>query len=277
MDNTRLFLIEIVGGPGAEALCKSTSSTLLGQAILPRTILSWVNETPKYEGDIPGIPNTYLEFSPTGDLFNGSISINDQIYSFEKASPLHLASAIAVALGIDGASLKNIADRNLQKLGKSIDLLVKAQKQQPKTGAKATPTQPIDLQGPTQPSVKQKEKGPTVSVKPPPVPGPEALPPSTPMTEQAKKVAQNSTKGPKAPKTKKTKMTIKVTKSQATAECPVCRLPQFRAGDLYGCKCWRSLVKNISASPTPEGYLLEVPLEIDREELVTLLESMGIT
>lgn len=124
------FLVSVLGADGAKALAKAAErSQELENALLPRTILAWLGIAARsdYEGGIPGVDNTYIQFQKSEDKFTGSISIGDDIYSFEDAALLHMASAVAVALGQDHERVSpGLRDMDIQRLGKNIDTLVKA-------------------------------------------------------------------------------------------------------------------------------------------------------
>lgn len=124
------FISEVLGDEGSKALQKAAArSNELGNALLPRTILAWLGISARgdYEGDVPGVENTYLRFSKSEDKYTGSVSVGEDLYSFDQVSVFHLASAIAVALGADHERIPaNLKHMDLVSLGKNIDTLVKA-------------------------------------------------------------------------------------------------------------------------------------------------------
>lgn len=126
------FLAVALGQDGARALRKAVErDPALATVLVPRAIIGWLDFTTKYEyeGQIPGIPNSYVQFQKTeDDLFAGTISLDDGVYSFERSSVYHLAASIAMALGVPQTPVDpSIRDAVLVKLGKSIDTLAKAQ------------------------------------------------------------------------------------------------------------------------------------------------------
>lgn len=125
------FLSAALGIEGAKALQKAVErEPALAGVLLPRAILGWLNFTAEneYEGGIPGIENSYVQFAKSEDGFSGSISLADGVYSFEHASMYHLAAGVAMAIGVEPQSLDTrIRDAVLVKLGESIDTLAKAQ------------------------------------------------------------------------------------------------------------------------------------------------------
>ena len=125
------FLQAVLGEDGARALAKASArSREIEPALLPRAIMAWLGSAGlgDYEGDIPGVPDTYLQFRKSEEgRFTGSVSIDRVVYTFKRASPLHLAASIAVAVGADQESLSpSLRDLDIQRLGKSLDTLVKA-------------------------------------------------------------------------------------------------------------------------------------------------------
>lgn len=130
-DRASSFLVGVLGEPGARAFKKAMEAegTLAG-AVVPRAIVSWLDLATKfsYSGNIPGLENTFVEFRKSDKGYDGAISIGTDIYNFTNASPYHLAASVAVALGVDDTGITTqTRDATLQRLGKSIDALVKSQ------------------------------------------------------------------------------------------------------------------------------------------------------
>lgn len=287
MDNRKYqFLKSVLGDDGARALAKAVErGPELGNALLPRTIMAWLGVYGRndFEGQIPGVENTYIQFAKNEDRFSGSVAVGDQVYSFEKASMLHLGACMAVALGADHERVSpQLGDIDIQRLGKNIDLLVKARvavrelrsnamkkgalpsggKEGP--GPAHAPTAPMEPTPPTPPDPTQNSKGPTVGMKP--------KPPKLPKIGQHGTPAGSSgmvqQKPPKAPG-------MKVTKSQAEGECPVCAGKQFKVDKFVGCLCFRALNKSVKTTVLDDGYNLQFGAEWDSESILTLLESLG--
>lgn len=124
------FMRAVLGRDGAEALSKAVTRTQeLEHVLLPRTILAWLEVASRwdYEGEVPGVENTYLSFRKDEDGYTGSIKLDDGDYVFARASLAHVAASIAVALGADHERIaKSVRDIDLARIGKSIDLLAKA-------------------------------------------------------------------------------------------------------------------------------------------------------
>lgn len=125
------FLSAALGSEGAKALRKAVErEPALEDVLVPRTILGWLSFTAEneYEGQIPGIENSYVQFTKSEQGFNGSIGFDSGVYSFNNASLYHLAASIALAMGIEPQPLEaDVRDAILVKLGRSIDTLAKAQ------------------------------------------------------------------------------------------------------------------------------------------------------
>ena len=300
MDQRKLkFLTAVLGTDGAGALVKAAErSADLEHALIPRTIMAWLLIAGRgdYEGSVPGIDDSYLAFRKSGEEYSGSIGIDDVVYTFESAPLLHVAAGIAVSLGADHERVSDsLRDLDLVRLGKSIDLLVKARivaeelrKVEP-PGQPAAPREPQQHEAPTLPTPTQTQKGPTVGVKPRlPRPQLEGTKPSTPLSPRAAKIHAQSAApaaaqaakpilpGMKGAVKPKKGASAKVTKAQADKPCPVCTLRQFRNDTFRGCLCFRELAKSVQAVKLEDGYHLDFAPDMDREELVTLLESLGV-
>lgn len=123
------FLKSVLGDDGAEALRKANVRVpSLGAVLAPRTIISWLSTAVRvdYEGEIPGLENSYVNLQKSDDGYTGEMTVGDQVVSFDNSDVLHVAATIAVALGVDDAVDPSVKNTDISKLGKSIDLLVKA-------------------------------------------------------------------------------------------------------------------------------------------------------
>ncbi len=124
------FLKSVLGDDGACALRKAVERREdLGNALVPRTILSWIGIAARtdYRGALPGLSNTYVSFKKGERGYTGEVTVDDDVYGFRDASLYHVASAIAVVMGVDGEKVpERLRDVDLARLGKNIDLLVKA-------------------------------------------------------------------------------------------------------------------------------------------------------
>jgi len=240
------FLKTVLGADGAEALAKvALKVPNIQNVILPQTVTAWLNGVDVYEGVIPGTENTYLKFVKTqNDTFAGFVTIQDQIYEFSKASPKHLAASIMVSLGTDTADLPTIKKSELERLNKSLELLVKAQKELAsiKKGVKA-PVSPDPLDAPNAPTPAEKQ---------PPAETPAA---------------------PKLPKIKLAPIKLKL--SEIMAVCPECGTKQFSAGELKGCFCVRDLVKDAEIEYALDSVTVKfVDPDVGIEEASFLVETL---
>lgn len=270
MDLKTKFLASVLGQDGASALLKAASrSEELENALLPRTILAFLGIVARsdFEGEIPGIDNSYLEFKKNDKAYSGSITIGEEVYAFDQASLYHLAASIAVAIGADHERVDpSLRDLDIARLGKSIDLLAKARvvtnellskktTQAPKVGAAAHPIAPIgeDVPAPPQTGVQKKPEAYGGDVKAPAgVPKPPGA--------------------PKLPRVQKS--VLRVSKNQADLPCPVCSGLQFKLDTFVGCLCFQELSKGVKSLKNNDGYVLEFNADWGQDEILTLVESL---
>jgi hypothetical protein len=91
--------------------------------------LSWLQTVGEigFEGQLPGIKDSFFSLSKKEGLYDGALTIGDQLYGFEKADLLHIAASVGVALNIAIDPLpEELQKKDLTALGKSIDLFVKS-------------------------------------------------------------------------------------------------------------------------------------------------------
>jgi hypothetical protein len=149
MDN---FLIEILGEDGSAALKKATTRMpILDSVVVPRAIVSWVSVVGGlgYDGNLPGHTGSYFSLIKNEkDGFDGALTIDSQLYTFENADLLHVAASVGVALGIESEPIdEQLKTKDLSKLGKSIDLLVKSQIVKQAKSQKIAPGFSLDKDG----------------------------------------------------------------------------------------------------------------------------------
>jgi hypothetical protein len=273
------FLKAVLGEDGANALSKAAArSQELGEALIPRTVLAWLNVASRYgyEGDLPGVTNTYLAFKKSETGFTGSVSVGDELYKFESSSLFHVAGAVLVAMGVSPDAIAlNTKDLDIERLGKTIDCLVKARivtddlakAAKPKTGGAGgggkmphgPPAAAIPPEAPTPPTpTAPKNKLPGQKAKKPPGPKP------------PKPIGSN-TLGNKPPSAS----TLKVKKSELQKECRTCGFTQLRKEVPTGCMCFRDLFKSLSSTPTEDGFTFVLDAEWDEDATVTFLETIG--
>ena len=127
---TKNFLQKVLGTEGAGALIKACErDPVLEPALIPRTIISWLDSIAfvGYEGEIPGISDSYISLNKNENRYSGKITVGDIVYPFENVEVFHVAASVGMSLGIDNCSISpELKSQDLSKLGQSIDLLVKA-------------------------------------------------------------------------------------------------------------------------------------------------------
>ncbi len=275
MSTRSKFLTAVLGSDGAQALLKAAErSEDLGNALVPRTILAWLNATRQHEGEIPGADNTYVTFVKSETGFTGSVAIGEEMMKFEDASVFQLVASVTCALDLDKDLAKSrIRDVDLERLGKSIDLLAKASRIRDLLYAKAKPEteEDADLD---KAAGEPEGHAPNAKHTPP-------KPPTPPIGKQPPMANQK----PKTPKAKVAKpaqavasYTLKISKRESTHACPVCGIPQFKGHEFKGCLCMRALAKSarVLVHDPEAGSLIELTDEYwDDEAVATLLESMG--
>jgi hypothetical protein len=125
------FMSGILGADGARALAKAADrDQRVASALVPRAILGWMSLAARfnYEGQLPGCEDSVFTFRKAERGFSGQIKIGADVFKFENASVFHVASAVAVSLGIEDLALHPaVTQVTLQRLGKSIDTLIKMQ------------------------------------------------------------------------------------------------------------------------------------------------------
>lgn len=129
VDKKAAFLREVLGADGAEALLKAVRRNgALDAVLMPRAILSWTMTAASwgYEGHIPGLEGSVATFrkSETPGLFSGQLGA----IQFTETTLYRLAAHVAVALQAEPGPIdKQLRDLDIARLGKSIDVLAKAQ------------------------------------------------------------------------------------------------------------------------------------------------------
>ncbi len=228
------FLQIVLGQDGAKALAKATErAPILSSVLVPRTIVSWLETAVRlqYEGEIPGLDNSYISLHKTeANTFTGALTVDENVHSFNGADLVHVAAAISVSLGISGQGVDpQLKGQDLSRLGKSIDLLVKArvvsEALRDQELAKATV---FDHLPKKEECAKVELPGKNAAPR-----GPEA---PTPPEGQAKQPANTA-------KPTFGKKEIKISKSESERRCFECGGQQFSGDKLVGCLCFRGLLK----------------------------------
>lgn len=254
------FLAAALGKEGAKALLKAADrQPQLAGVLIPRAILGWLDFTTQheFEGEIPGVPNSYIQFAKSGTGFSGSISIDDQIYTFSKSSVYHLAASIATAIGLDPDEVDaDVRDNVLSAVGESIDTLAKAQVLVKELKAKKELAK-VDLPGKThQPTEAEGPEAPTAPQKQP---------------AQNNFGANAKPKKPKLPRLP----SLSVSKSDAARKCAICGGTQFADHRFKGCICYQDLAKSITTTAYSDGYVLAFKPGTDLEVVRTLIRHFN--
>jgi ribosomal protein S14 len=303
-DRRTAFLSAVLGSDGSSALNKAAErSPELGAALWPRTILAWLNTVREdFEGELPGVENTYVQFSKNENGYSGSIAIGEEVYKLEKASVFEMLASVAVALDLDQQPSGDLRDIDLEKLGRSVDLLAKARmvadelakgegkkceicdKQidfwNPKVGPKKEARfcskcgdeadkkiEALEKKG-MAPSSGGVPAAPTPPEAPIP-PTPKAPPPPSPSPPPPK---------PRTPKAAKpvASHTLKLSEKEASTPCSLCGMAQFTGVKFTGCQCFRDIAKSVETSvDASKNIVVKLGEEWDQDAVVTLLEAIG--
>ena len=277
------FLRAVVGDDGASALRKAADR--LGDlegAIVPRAIMAWLGVAARgdYEGSIPGVQDSYLDFAKNEDgTYSGSITIGEGVFPFQNATVFHLAASISVALGAqeldDDSRFKNM---DLVKLGKSIDIMAKAKfisnaEDLAKDLVKAVPGPPHapTLTGVPQIAVapvKQVDKGP----QPPPgqkpkKPPTEAKVPKATVPKLKVKIPKNEPGGGKK---------FLVSDTAAKSECGVCGLPLIKNEKFSGCMCFKETARYVTLTKNAGKTYINFSRSVDDDAIAAILDTLGV-
>lgn len=293
MFNRAQFLIEVLGADAARALAKAASrSEYLSQMIVPRTILAMLEAVPAFTGTIPGFDDCSLTYEKSEKGFTGNVTVGEDFYKFEAQSIFHVAGALSTAMGLDTLMFTTNRNTELQRLGKSIDVMAKAHfvGQELEKAEKCEvcggkggkhndrlvaglviKCRNAKLEKKAMGEGSGKNAGP-VAPAAPVAPTANASPAST---QQKLPKAPASAQLPKPPKPV-TSSTVKLTRSEKTRACPECGLRQFNSDNKFvGCLCFRALAKSVDVTDHGEYSELRLGEDWDRETLVTFLESVG--
>ncbi len=123
------FLTAILGTSGAQALLKAVARNPgLETVLVPRTLVSWLNLAVResFEGTVPGASNSYVRLTKSETGYAGAVTVGDFVHTFEANTVLNVAAALSVSMGVRDIPDTGIDPEQLQRLGKSLDLLVKA-------------------------------------------------------------------------------------------------------------------------------------------------------
>lgn len=261
MKRSITFLSDIFGEDAAKSLeMAGERSARLGDAIVPRAILAWIKSSDQFEGPIPGAGNN-MSFQKSEDGYSGYIEMDQEIYTFERSSVFHLTACVAVSLGLPQPLSKGIKDLDIEKVGRSIDILAKARLLSKKLKKGALGATKPAATGPGPAAAPQSPKAPV-----PPQP---TAPPTLQQRTSSNKIPSGVPKPVPS-------YTVKITKAEAEKDCPFCGGQQFEGSAFAGCLCFSDLAKSSnSISLANGGYALEFCGDCDRAAIVTFLEALG--
>jgi hypothetical protein len=263
------FLKAVLGQDGAAALKKAADRLGgLENVILPRAIMAWLSVAARndYEGEVPGIDDSYLDFSKNHDgSFSGSIAFGDEVLPFQNANSFQLAASVAVCLGAN--DLEGGFDGiDLVKLGKSIDIMAKAKyvsNLEELYKALPGPPQAPQVRGipeaATPPSGPQRDKGPKQKKAPAVATQAKVTRPKIPSLK------------PKAPKPK-----IAVPEA-AKHECDECGMPLIKNDTFVGCMCFKDVARYVSLTKHQGKTYISFNDALDEDAIATILETLGVS
>jgi hypothetical protein len=283
-------MVSVLGEESAELLIKTIDQTpVLEHAIVPRTILAWLQSASLFEGEVSD--GVEMEFEKSESGFTGSIGFGGESYDFEGASVFHVAASVAVALGIEELESDGLRTLDIERIGKTIDLMSKAHRvtvELAKTDEdddklsdeeferkydaerlKARKARKDEMEM-GEPAPKDLDKALGDSAPPPA--------PTAPKPQKAGAPKSSNTGAPKMTVPKSTSSsTMSLTRSEAGSPCLACGGRQFHEDRFVGCVCLESFAKSIKVtSATDAGLVLELDRRtLDNDDLALLQEVLG--
>lgn len=236
------FLEAVLGKDGAAVMSKlSASSDMVAATMVPRSIVAWLGIIGNnYEGRLPGVGTSNLSLKKTEAGFTGVLRCGEE-YTLSNDSIERTAAVIAVGLGAQMA-VSRFKDVDLARLGKTIDLLVKA-RGRASGGGTGSAAGHIEPTAPAEPTAIA-----------PPMPG---------QKRKKSRIPRVSS--------------MSVVKSDAQKICKACKANQLDdRGSFHGCWCVRDLEKSLDVRRGPEdSYELHFGEEWDYLAVQTLLKAIG--
>lgn len=239
------FLKQILGQTGYKAFEKAIAMDKVGNALFVRTLYAWLNVLPKngFEGNVPGT-EVPLTLTKSEQGFSGKVLLKKLPYNFDNKTIDFIAALISVALGEDGKL--EVGPYGLDKLGKSIDTLVKSEvvkaslvKRDPAKLVAGPPAAPKGFNQPAQPQLAQpKEEG---------------------IKKQEKKPNKKS-------------RIFKLKKSDLAAKCSTCDEALFSKNAFTGCYCYDK--DGVELIAKNESYMLKFEPKVEASEILELLEEI---
>lgn len=279
------FVKSVLGDQAAEVLDRAVKkSEDLGRVLVPRTILAWLNScADTFEGALPGTTNTYVKFVKTESGYCGSITIGQELYPLTNASVFEAVAAIASSLDLAPQSPPKVRNLDLEKLGKSIDLMAKTQRLKDEV-AKAPKPCPhckgnVRWESESRVAFHLSEGKMCQGVKKGenfgPAAAPEKLRPEPPQQVSPEAPAPAKPRRPKPPKLGSPKV-VHLDKSEASVPCTACGQMQFKEQEFRGCICLRELAKDAKVLEYGDRITLSLESdEWDADAILTLFDSVG--
>lgn len=267
------FLKAVLGTDGATSLKKAADKYGdLEGAIVPRAIMAWLGVVARsdYEGGLPGVEDSYLDFAKNEDgTYSGSIAIGEGVFPFQNANVFHLAASVALSLGAT-LDAENLKDVDMVKLGKSIDILVKAKF--------LSETEILSKAQPPGPAHAPTVRGQPVAPKPPTKQiGQPELPASQKPATAPKEAPVPKHKVPKAKvKLPKPARKFEIPERALKRECQECGLPLIKNERFVGCLCFRDTAKYVTLTKGEGHYALAFGNSLDEDAIVTILDTLGV-
>lgn len=199
--------------------------------------------------------NSYFSLSKNEkENFDGALTIDNQLYTFENADLMHVAASVGVALNIGVEPIsEQLKSKDLTKLGKSIDLLVKSQVVKKFKKKKLDKADSVVAKTPTLPPPPKAPAAPSLKLDKPP------MAPSSPLKSFSP--AGGSSK-------------LKITKSESEKICEECGLTQFKEMKFIGCACLSALAQGIKVEKSEQDFVLHFDSSIDSDALETIVEIL---
>jgi hypothetical protein len=243
MDITQLVK-SILGEPGYKAMENLlTVAPEINKYVVPRTIVGWLRNLPY--SSINKLENTpFSSLTKSGYGFSGEALIDNEKLTFQYVPEEYIAAVISIACNqkIEPIEMENVGlmkniGLNLAKLGKTLDLLIKAN----------INTEPNDQPDKTAPAQHNEPEAPIPA-----------------------KVNQAKLRIPGISKTKKIKLTL----SEKENKCPLCKTGMFDKLQFVGCNCFKPLAKSITTTRNIFGLVLECNEDIDQDAYLTLAKVL---
>jgi len=242
------FFKSILGDQGVKVMeSLEKASEDLASYITPRVIVSWLRQAD--DGDVKLPENSpFTKLAKCGYGYSGACVIQDQPYFFQYVTEEHVA---AIATTACDCQLKKTETKNidLAKLAKTIDLLVKANKQL--QYERTQHVQPLEPEGFVPPETTQAKQ-----VAKPIIPR---------LNKPLKKIAILA-----KPKRKK----LTVWKSEISKPCDLCGQSMFNDNKFIGCTCFKPLAKSVFSTDDKLTITMEFDNSIDQDAMLALIGAL---